>query len=147
MVYTIYFMKILSGTTSEFYNMLLIMAFGKQPFFLNEKGNLTLKFEPILANWLFTEKETQIKYYIEKEIKQLNVPSNSFLMSFMYDTIVFFLNPKRKDTYGENSVKLRSYKLYGKNGETIVIDSHIINMPYSLEIREGKYSKIEVLLD
>ncbi|MCX7820350.1 MAG: hypothetical protein N2258_01590 [Brevinematales bacterium] len=137
----------LSGTTSEFYNMLLVMAFGNKPFYLDNEGKLCLKFEPSLASWLFSEKEDIISYYVGEEIKQINLPPNCYLMSFMYDTLVLFINPKRKDTFGENSVKVKSYKLYGKDGSLITIDSDTINMPYSLEIREGKYSKIEVLLD
>ncbi|MEJ5284718.1 MAG: hypothetical protein ACP5Q5_08150 [Brevinematia bacterium] len=136
----------LSGTTSEFYNMLVVMAFGKKPFSFNEEGKLILKFQPALASWLFTEKESRVSYYVGEEIKQLDIPANSYVMSFMYSTIVLFINPKRKDTFGEDSVKVKSYKLYSNDGSLITIDSDVISTPHSLDIREGKYARIEVLL-
>ncbi len=137
----------LSGTTSEFYNMLLVMAFGKNPFYLDKEGMLNLKFEPAIAKEFFTTSETKITFYSEAGEKEIILPSNSYSMSFMYDTIVTFINPKRLNTYGENSVKVKSYILYGKDGSLIKIEDSKLGMPHSKDIRNGKYARIEVLLD
>ncbi|MGC8765214.1 MAG: hypothetical protein ACP5QT_04945 [Brevinematia bacterium] len=134
----------LSGTTSEFYNMLLVMAFGKKPFYLNEEGKLCLSMKPALASWLFTNKDREVEYYSEKGVRKLYVPANSFAISWMKETIVLFKNPARKDTFKEDT-KILSYTFFDGKKKIAEIIGEVISEPYSREVREGKYSMIEVL--
>src|SRR5208283_116476 len=50
------FVARLSGSTAEFLHMWLLMNMGVKPFSLDHEGRLTLRFEPLLASWLFTSK-------------------------------------------------------------------------------------------
>jgi hypothetical protein len=136
----------LSGSTSEFYNMLIVMAFGSKPFYLDNENKLCLKFEPKLASFLFTKKESEVSYYTGEKVEKISVPANCFVVKFLKDTFVFFFNEKRLDTFGENSVKVKKYILYGSNGEKTIVENSFITQPYSLRVREGFYGRIDVVM-
>ncbi len=134
----------LSGTTSEFYHMLLVMAFGKKPFFLNENGNLCLEFKPAIASWLFTEKDEYVDYHTTDGAEKIFIPKNSFAMSFM-NSIVIFKNPTRKDTF-HPEIRVLGYILFDKNGKPFKISGSVIGEPYSVMVRKGRYKIIDVLI-
>mgnify|MGYP001608200267 FL=1 len=50
------FVARLSGSTAEFLEIWLQINLGPKPFFLNEKNELNLRFNPILSGWLFNKK-------------------------------------------------------------------------------------------
>lgn len=137
----------LSGSTAEFYNMLIIMAFGKKPFYLDEKNKLCFKPEPSIPEFLFTLKDETVIYYGNGKEEKLFIPKNSFVINLLKNTLVFFINPNRKNTFGENKAKINKYVLYGSNGEKEEINREILEEPYSHRLREGYYKKIEIFLD
>ncbi|KPK96707.1 MAG: hypothetical protein AMJ95_12740, partial [Omnitrophica WOR_2 bacterium SM23_72] len=47
------FVARLSGSTAEFLHIWRIINIGHKPFFLNKRGELNLRFAPVLAGWLF----------------------------------------------------------------------------------------------
>ncbi len=137
----------LSGSTAEFYNMLIIMSFGKKPFYLDERNKLYFKPEPSIPEFLFTLKDETVTYYGNGKEEKLFIPKNSFVINFLKNTLVFFINPNRKNTFGENKAKINKYVLYGNNGEKEEINREILEEPYSHRLREGYYKKIEIFLD
>ncbi len=50
------FVARLSGSTAEFLHIWLVMNMGLKPFALDDQGRLTLRFDPLLPSWLFTNK-------------------------------------------------------------------------------------------
>lgn len=52
------FLARLSGSTAEFLSMWALMFQGPKPFFVNDDGELNLRFEPALPSWLFNEEDT-----------------------------------------------------------------------------------------
>ncbi|MDD5505973.1 MAG: cellobiose phosphorylase, partial [Candidatus Omnitrophica bacterium] len=68
----------LSGSTAEFMQMWLLMNIGKGAFFLNERKELTLRFNPSLPGWLFNRKD------------------NSYSFKFLGKISVIYHNPSRK---------------------------------------------------
>ncbi len=137
----------LSGSTAEFYNILILMSFGKNPFYLDNNKKLIFKLTPFLPSFLFTEKAQEVEYYKNGKILKLQIPENSYVVNFLGNTIIYYLNPKRLNTFGENSAKVKKYILYGSEDKREIVEDDIVSEPYSKDVREGKYYKIEVLLE
>jgi len=123
------FVARLSGSTAEFLQIWLIMNLGLNPFFLNEKKELNLRFQPILAGWLFREKE------------------KTYSFTFLSKTKVVYHNPKRKNTFGKDSVKPKKIIFYDKDGNYQQIPSDTIPHPYAYQIREGQIKNIDIFLE
>ncbi len=137
----------LSGSTAEFCNMLILMSFGKNPFSLDSSGKLIFKLEPLLPSFLFTKEKEEVEYYKNGKILKLFIPENTYVINFLGNTLIYYLNPKRLNTFGENSAKVKSYTLYEKEDKKEIIEENMVSEPYSKYIREGRYYKIEVLLE
>jgi len=105
------------------------MNLGLNPFFLNEKKELNLRFQPILAGWLFREKE------------------KTYSFRFLSKTKVVYHNPKRKNTFGKDSVKPKKIIFYDKDGNYQQIPSDTIPHPYAYQIREGQIKNIDIFLE
>jgi len=128
------FVARLSGSTAEMVNIWLVMSAGKKPFFINEKGELNLRFSPALPSWLFTKKP------------QNGFPKNTYAFKFLGKTIVVYHNPKMKDTAGKSSVAPSSITLEYEDGRKIDIQKDTIPQPYSLDIRDRKVQRIDIYL-
>lgn len=136
----------LSGSTAEFYNMLLIMSFGKKPFYLDENKRLIFKPEPNIPSFLFTEKDEEVEFYKGGKISKILIPKNSYVVNFLGKTLIYYLNPKRLNTFGENRAQIKRYILYRDEKKILIEDEKIIE-PYSKKIRDGEFNKIEVILE
>jgi len=138
----------LSGVTGEMIDIWILMVAGKNPFFTDDSNNLNFKLSPILPEWLFT-RETKTYFYSDINGKNNNIilPDNCFAAKLFGDIFVVYYNNKRKNTFGPDGVSACSYKLYYKNGQIKEINEPVISSPYSLDIRERKIEKIEVILD
>ena len=128
------FVARLSGSTAEMLSIWLLMSAGKEPFFVNEKGELNLKLIPILPSWLFTKKAKN------------GFQKNTYVFKFLGKTLVIYHNPKMKDTVGKASVKVNFMTLEYDDGRKIDIQQSLIGQPYSLDIRGRKVKKIDVYL-
>ncbi|ACK41445.1 MULTISPECIES: hypothetical protein [Dictyoglomus] len=137
----------LSGSTAEFYHMLLVMAFGKNPFYLDENNNLCFKPTPSIPDFLFTIKDEFVNYYGCGKEEKIFIPKNSFVINFLKNTLIYFINPKRKNTFGENGAKIKKYILYSSNEEKEEINREILTSPYSYNLRSGVYEKLEIVLE
>jgi hypothetical protein len=116
------FLPRLTGATAEIIHMWLWMCLGKKPFFINEKNELNMKFEPILCNWLFTSEGT-------------------FGFNLFGKTRVVYHNPQQRNTYGSNSVKAFKIML-----DSITIQGDIVPAPYAQQIRNKEIQKIDVYM-
>jgi len=128
------FVARLSGSTAEMLNIWLLMAAGKEPFSVNEKGGVILRFSPILPSWLFTKKARK------------GFPKNTYAFKFLGKTLVVYHNSKMKDTVGKNSVKINSIVLEYDDGRKIDIQKDIISPPHSLNVRDRKVKRIDIHL-
>ncbi len=112
----------LSGTTAEFVSIWLAITCGLKPFYIQD-GKLYLKFSPQIPSWLFSK-------------------DGSFEFKFLGKIKVVYLNELKKDTFGENKVKIHKIVLTYNNDEEVEISGEIISPPYSYDIRNGKIKKI-----
>lgn len=128
------FVARLSGSTAEMLSMWVLMNVGREPFFLNEKGELNLRFAPVLPAWLFTKKA------------QNGFPKNTYAFKFLGKILVVYHNPEMKDTAGKNSVTVNSSTLEYNDGRKVDIQEDIIGPPYSQDIRDRKVKRIDIYL-
>jgi len=119
------FVARLSGSTAEFLEIWLTMNLGLKPFFLNAQNALNLKFSPILAGWLFDKK-------------------GLYSFNFLSRVSVVYHNPKRKDTFGSNAVKVKKITFKDKDANPVEISSDTIPSPYALQIRSRQVMRIDV---
>ncbi|MFC1645588.1 hypothetical protein ACFL2Y_00195 [Candidatus Omnitrophota bacterium] len=136
------FVARLSGSTAEFLNIWLLMNVGEKPFFINVKGELCLKFRPILHKDLFTKR----KHKIICNNKEITVDKNSYAFNFLSNTIVVYRNPKRLSTYGNKAAKIKSIVLEDSKGNKHKVNSDLISKDYSYGVRSGNFSRIDIYL-
>ena len=123
------FVARLSGSTAEFLQIWLIMNAGLKPFFLNDKAELNLQFKPILAGWLFKNKE------------------NTYSFNFLSRILVTYHNPRRKDTFGKNAARPIKITFPDKDENPVAIPSDTIPSPYAQQIRARQIKQINIYLD
>ncbi|MFC1514756.1 cellobiose phosphorylase [Candidatus Omnitrophota bacterium] len=136
------FVARLSGSTAEMANIILLMAAGKDPFFV-EKGELFLEFKPALAGRLFTKQSSQAAVFINGRQKKVTVAKDAFCFKFLADTLVTYHNPKRLDTYSHKAL-IRSIKITYRDAKVVEIPSPKIPEPHSLRVRNTEAERIEV---
>lgn len=141
------FVARLSGSTAEFIHIWLLMNIGPEPFFLDEAKKLCLRFRPALNARLFSSK-AQKKNYTELfgVSRMLQFPGLTYSFLFLGRTIVTYLNPKKRATYGTNGVRPVAIKLFDGAGETANIEGGILRPPYADRVRNGEIKRIEILL-
>lgn len=133
----------LSGSTAEFLNIWVIMAFGTQPFKMKE-GDLIFKPKPILKGDFFSKSEEEIQRCPRGKMEKHIIPENSFICSLFAKVLVVYHNPDRKDTYHDTRIK--SYKLTMETGEIKTIDNCELNFTYSSQLRKGEINRIDIYL-
>ena len=134
------FVARLSGSTSEFYNMLLLMTLGEKPFVLNG-GQLELAIVPALPGWIFTAKREKVKIFTDGVEEVILIESGSFIFRCLGGTLFIFRNPSGKDVFG--SARISKMVLSG-HGAPAEIRGNIIPSPYSKMVRDGKIRRIDV---
>ncbi|TRZ94115.1 cellobiose phosphorylase [bacterium] len=120
------FVARLSGSTVEFLNIWLLMNLGKQPFFVNEKNELNLRFSPLLAGWLFNPK------------------TRSYAFNFLGKIWVVYRNPKRENTFGKNGARAVKINFNDREGNAVEIPSDTIPHPYAEQIRSLQIKQIDI---
>ncbi len=122
------FVARLSGSTAEFIQMWLLMNAGPDPFFLDESQALSLRFRPVLSSRLFTKK------------------LHSYSFVFLNSTLVTYINPKRKDTFGQGGAQPLHLSLFSKGSLIHETDGFSIGPPFAEMVRDGSVDAIEVVL-
>jgi len=126
------FVARLSGSTAVMLSIWLLMNIGRNPFFINDKGELSLKFRPALPAWLFTKKAKE------------EFPKNTYAFKFLNKTMVVYHNPRMKNTAGKNYVRTRFIVIRYDDGSKIEIKKDVIDFPYSQDIRDRKVKRIDI---
>ncbi len=140
------FVARLSGSTAEFLNMWLFMNVGKRPFFLGPDGKVSLRFEPHLPEFMFTQKET-VRVFVEKDGSEraVKVPKDSVAFLFLGRTLVTYRNTKRLDTFGKQRVSVKKVTLHDR-GRAVEFKGDTVPYPFSLRVRDENVARIDVEL-
>lgn len=120
------FVARMTGTTAELLSIWFLMMAGESVFRC-EGGELSLTLNPILPGWLF-DGEGKVSF------------------RFLGKTLVTYVNPLKRNTYGENGVKPVKYAIRSDDGETVFISGSSVPAPYAESVRNCKVTDIEVTL-
>ncbi len=120
------FVARMSGSTAEMLSMWFFMMAGKDIFTFSY-GELRLELKPVLPGWLFNDD---------------GVISFKLLGSI----IVNYINPSRKNTYGEGAVKPVKYTLTGFENQIVEINEGFVRGHFAEEVRNCKIKSIDIYL-
>jgi hypothetical protein len=138
----------LSGVTCEFLNIWTLMVAGEKPFFLDAEGKLALRLQPFLHPRFFTEHAVKHTYWdASGELHDLEVPKDSFAFKLLGQTLVIYSNPGRRPTYGSSGVQPSKYYLTYLDGAEQQVDSGTLSSTLAEDVRQGRVSRIDVLLE
>lgn len=140
------FVARLSGSTAEFIHIWLLMNMGPSPFFVAD-GELGLRFAPALPAGLFTKKQAARSFVDsagDRAEELLPAATYSFLL--FGRTLVTYVNPKKKDTFGAAGVRPRRLYLYDKSGLVLSVDGDTLVAPWAQKVRDGAICRIRVEL-
>ncbi|HTP07469.1 MAG TPA: cellobiose phosphorylase, partial [Anaerolineae bacterium] len=120
------FVARLSGSTAEFLSIWQLMFSGPRPFVVND-GELQLKFQPALPEWLFAADDT-------------------ISFKFLGQCIVTIHNPHRRDTFVD-SVAIRRMRLVDRAGSETEIAGGTIGAPWAARTRSGDVVRIDLFVE
>ncbi len=128
------FVARLTGSTVEWLNIWLVLCVGRGLFYVDEKGRLAFKLQPLLPEWLFTSEERKIK-------GGRTLLPNSFAFNLFSSTLVVYHNPNRFNCY-EKRVGVKKMKLLIDDGRLVEVESNILNGELAQLLRSGKIREI-----
>ncbi|AIQ65633.1 cellobiose phosphorylase [Paenibacillus stellifer] len=122
------FVARLSGSTAEFLSMWSLMMAGSRPFRLSGDGDLVLELAPALPGWLFKD-------------------DGRLSFRFLGSVRVTYLNERRADTFGENCAAIRRISVKDGAGNTLTVEGSVLSGKLAEDIRAGRYTELEVVLE
>jgi hypothetical protein len=140
------FVARLSGSTAEFVHILLSMTVGEKPFRINEDNKLTLSFNPVIPEWLFTQKDEEKTLWVNNKKVKRKFAANTFSFMFLGSILVTYKNPLRGNTFGPDAVKPALFKIEDENGKITKIQGSIVDDEMALKVRMRKIKTIEIEL-
>ncbi|MDD5259788.1 MAG: cellobiose phosphorylase, partial [bacterium] len=114
----------LSGSTAEFLEMWIMMTVGGKPFRLNDQGELTLEFKPVLPRGYFTNE-------------------GIFSCKFLGTTQLVYHNSKHIDTYA-NDFKIKNIEINWLDVTKEVISGSSIGHHVAARVRSQEARQIDI---
>ena len=121
------FVARLSGATAEMLQMWLWMTIGREPFRLSAQGALELRPAPVLAAELFDAK-------------------GRFVCRLFGRTVLTYVNPSRRPTFGPRKVVPRTIRVVTDSNERAEFRHGVLPEPYAAMARRGELTEITVKL-
>ena len=135
------FVARLTGATSEILAIWVFMCLGRNPFFINETGELCAAFAPILQEKFFIHRSrTFVVCGIERKFA-----ANTFAFKLFSSTLIVYHNPNRKDTYAKNICAVKIEVIAGD--EKTVIKGGALPSDITHKLREQKIEEVHVYFE
>jgi hypothetical protein len=131
----------LSGSTVEFMHLWTHLFLGQAPFIV-EQGRLCFKPEPVLAKSLFSKAERIVNQFGTKE----TLPAHSAGCALFGATLLVYINPERRDTFGQAAVRPCRYHLYGHDGSEKAVQNCYLEGQVAEALRLGQFRRVDVVL-
>jgi hypothetical protein len=131
----------LSGSTVEFLHLWTHLFLGPNPF-VYEAGRLLFRPRPVLSKPFFSPEEKTVKPFGVTE----TLPAASVACALFGDSLLVYLNPARRDTYGADAVKPCGFQLYGRDGSVQTLQGPQLEGDIAAALRSGQFRRIEVIL-
>jgi hypothetical protein len=135
------FVARLSGATAEVLNIWILMCLGQRPFFTGEKGDLCVKFNPLLKAELFTAKAQSINF----NGQNITLEKDTFSFKLFSSILVVYHNSTGKDTFSQQ-VKVEKIEV-AASGKKQVFNCDTIPAPFSYAIRDLKVERVDVFFE
>ncbi|WP_341674877.1 hypothetical protein [Niveibacterium sp. SC-1] len=147
----------LSGSTCEFYNMLLLATLGERPFRLDGEGRLVFEARPALPGELFTTSARNVRRTSAHCIvapferggelaREATLPAGSLAFGVLGDTLLVFENPSRTDTWGRHGASVLGYRLHYADGSRHVVMARRLEGRHAEALRAGQVDRVTVVL-
>ena len=136
----------LSGVTGEMVNMWTIMVAGENPYRLNDDGELTFGLRPVLAGRFFATQPVTRAVEMPDGPREVTVPTGGFLFRLGGDTLVTYLNPTGRATYGPQGSQVKRYLLEFADGSSKAVEGDLLSAKEALAIRSGRVATITAQL-
>ncbi len=142
------FVARLSGSTAEFLAMWLLMNIGKRPFILGHDKKLSLRFEPHLPAFLFTQEDSTREWVdAAGRPSKIRVPKDSFAFLFLGKTLVVYHNPRKLDTFGKLRASVKKISLSNARGAVFAeFKGDTVASPYAAKVRDERVPRIDIEL-
>ena len=132
----------LSGATVEFLHLWTYLFLGAKPF-LFENGRLLFRPSPNLSKVLFSTKEKRaMPFGKEDEI----LPCDSAACALLGGTLLVYINPQRRDTFGAEAVLPQRYKLHRRDGSILTVEGTDLEGATAEALRLGHFRRVDVML-
>lgn len=131
----------LSGATVEFLHLWTHLFLGPTPFVFAD-GLLAFIPAPLLAATFFTSEAQIVTPFAATE----TLPADSATCTLFGSTLLVYLNPQRRDTFGQDAAKPIQYQLYGRDGTTQTVTADSLMGASAEALRLGQFRRIDVLL-
>ena len=131
----------LSGSTVELLHLWVQLFLGGAPFVM-EDGELLFQPVPALAGSLFTTQAQCVEPFGTEE----SLATGSAVCTLWGTTLLVYLNPARRDTFGPGGVRPVGYVLHARDGSTRAVEGRHLGAPDAEALRAGGYRRVDVLL-
>jgi hypothetical protein len=123
----------------EFLHLWTHLFLGPNPFVF-EQGQLRFKPEPVLAKSLFSTDERIVTLFDTEE----TLPAHSAAYALLGATLLVYINPEFRNTFGQAAVKPCRYRLYGRDGSEQTVESPYLKGEIAEALRDGRFRRVEV---
>ncbi len=131
----------LSGATVELLQLWVQLFLGSAPFVL-EDGELRFRPAPALAGSLFTTQAQRVQPFDAEE----SIASGSAVCTLWGSTLLVYLNPARRDTFGADGVQPVGYLLHARDGSTRAVEGRYLAATDAEALRAGRLRRVDVML-
>jgi hypothetical protein len=131
----------LSGAAVEFLHLWSLLFLGPMPFVF-EAGKLRFRPQPLLSKALFSTHEKSAATLGVAE----TLPADSAACAFLGSTLLVYLNPMRRDSFGPDAATPSRFRLYGRDGAEKAVDGPHLEGADAEALRLGQWRRVDVWL-
>jgi hypothetical protein len=131
----------LSGATVEFLHLWTLLFLGPAPFALAQ-GKLLFQPSPALSKAFFADAERRAAPFDCEE----TLPAGSAACALLGATLLVYLNPSRRDTFGPDAATPCRYQLHGRDGGLQTVEAAHLEGETAEALRQGRFRRVDVLL-
>lgn len=131
----------LSGSTVELLQLWSYLFLGDRPFVF-ESGQLCFRPEPKLAGSLFSTQKQEVSLLGQ----QHTIAADSACCLLFSTTLLVYVNPARRDTFGSTAVKPCRFQLHAPDGHMHSVEGPSLPANLASALRQGAFQRIDILL-
>lgn len=132
----------LSGSTVEFLHLWTQLFLGAAPF-LWEQEQLVFRPRPCLTQDFFSTQASSARPFDVEEV----LPQGSAACALLGNTLLVYVNPQGRDSFGAGAPAPQRFTLYGRDGSVRTVQAPQLQGPDAHALRAGEYRRVDVELN